>query len=236
MKKRRADISRNQWEPCSQSFADNLLTPYNNHIMWSPNQILCRMHYGAVESWKVALSWNQILDFLTRWHTLKNLILCYRHHNYITFYCFWYPHLQAKTQAHISKVLLDEWRPRLPFPQAKPSAAWWHLLSFHSYPHKLPALRLNTWHRTLREISFVVSGTISSTFKWHQTGGSLFQAYKWRHVQVLHLIHRQSQIADRPRTEFSKWFIMFFYSLFKWLASLISLRPGGFKSPLLLKT
>lgn len=148
--------------------------------------------------------------FLTRWHTLKNLILCYRHHNYITFYCFWYPHLQAKTQAHISKVLLDEWRPRFPFPQAKPSAAWWHLLSFHSYPHKLPALRLNTWHRTLREISFVVSGTISSTFKWHQTGGSLFQAYKWRNVQVLHLIHRQSQIADRPRTEFSKWFIMFF--------------------------
>lgn len=111
MKKRRADISRNQWEPCSQSFADNLLTPYNNYIMWSPNQILCRMHDGAVESWKVALSWNQILDFLTRWHTLKNLILCYRHHNYITFYCFWYPHLQAKTQAHISKVLLDEWRP-----------------------------------------------------------------------------------------------------------------------------
>lgn len=210
MKKRRADISRNQWEPCSQSFADNLLTPYNNYIMWSPNQILCRMHDGAVESWKVALSWNQILDFLTKWHTLKNLILCYRHHNYITFYCFWYPHLQAKTQAHISKVLLDEWRPRLPFPQAKPSAAWWHLLSFHSYPHKLPALRLNTWHRTLREISFVVSGTISSTFKWHQTGGSLFQAYKWRNVQVLHLIHRQSQIADRPRTEFSKWFIMFF--------------------------
>lgn len=103
-------------------------------------------------------------------------------------------------------------------------------------PHKLSALRLNTWLCVLREISFVVAETISSPFKWHQTGGTLFQAYKWASVQVLHPTDRQSQIVDRPRTEFSKWFIMCFYSPFKRLASLISLRPDGFKSPLLLKT
>lgn len=94
---------------------------------------------------------------------------------------------------------------------------------FRAKPHKLSALRLNTWLCVLREISFVVAATISSPFKWHQTGGTLFQAYKWPSVQVLHLIHRQSQIADRPRMEFSKWFIVFFYSPFKRLASLISL-------------
>lgn len=75
--------------------------------------------------------------------------------------------------------------------------------------------------------------TISSPFKWHQTGGTLFRAYKWASVQVCHLTDRQSQIADRPRTE---WFILRFYSPFKWMASLISLRPDGFKSPLLRKT
>ena len=103
-------------------------------------------------------------------------------------------------------------------------------------PHKSSAWRVNTWRAVLREISFVLASTVSSAFKWHQTGGTLFQAYKWASAQVLHLIDRQSQIADRPRTEFSKWFIMCFYSPFKWLASLISLRPDGFKSPLLLKT
>lgn len=45
-----------------------------------------------------------------------------------------------------------------------------------------------------------------------------------------------SQIADRPRMEISKWFIMCFCSTLKRLASLISLRMDGFKSPLLLET
>lgn len=31
--------------------------------------------------------------------------------------------------------------------------------------------------------------------------GTLFSPYKWPSVQVLHLIHPQSQTADRPRTE-----------------------------------
>lgn len=102
--------------------------------------------------------------------------------------------------------------------------------------HTMSALRLSTWVCVLRETSFVVAATISSPFKWHQTGGTLFQTYKRPSVQVLHLIHRRSQTADRPRMEISKWFFMFFYSLFKWLVSLISLRPDGFKSPLLLNT
>lgn len=86
-------------------------------------------------------------------------------------------------------------------------------------PHKSPALRLNTWLWVLREISSAVTATVSSPFKWHQTGGSLFQAYKWQSAQVLHLIHRRSQTADRPRTEFSKWFMVFFcffFHPFKW--------------------
>lgn len=36
---------------------------------------------------------------------------------------------------------------------------------FRAKPHKLSALRLNTWPRALREISFVVAATISSPFK-----------------------------------------------------------------------
>lgn len=50
---------------------------------------------------------------------------------------------------------------------------------FRAKPHKLSTLRLNTWLCALREISFVVAATISSLFKWHQTGCTLFQAYKW---------------------------------------------------------
>lgn len=103
-------------------------------------------------------------------------------------------------------------------------------------PQKLSVLRLNTWLCVLREISFVAAATISSPFKWHQTGGTLFQAYKWPSAQVFHLIHRPSQIRWQDKDAILQTIHNQFYSSLKWLASLISLRPDGFKSPLLPKT
>lgn len=121
------------------------------------------------------------------------------------------------------------------FNKVNPEPCDGSLSPLRAKPHKLSALRLNTWPCALREISFMVAASISSPFKWHQTGGTLFSAYKCPSVQVLHLIHRQSQTTDRPRIEFSKWFIIFFCAPFKWLASIISLRPDGFKPLLLVK-
>lgn len=93
-------------------------------------------------------------------------------------------------------------------------------IPFGAKPPKRSAWRLNTWLCVLRGTSFVVAASISSAFKWHQTGGTLSQAYKWLSVQVLHLTDRQSQNADRPSSDFSKWFITCFYSPFRKLASL----------------
>lgn len=114
---------------------------------------------------------------------------------------------------------------------------WWQLLSLRGPNHR----KCLPWDSILGSVYWErfhlwQQATISSPFKWHQTGGTLFQAYKWTSVQVLHLIHRRSQIRWQDKVGILQIIHNHFESPLKWLASLISLRPDGFKSLLLLKT
>lgn len=133
---------------------------------------------------------------------LSNLILSYRGFSWIiTKLYLILPRSWLKVHISFSKCTEYHFMLASRFNKANLEPCVGSSSPFRAKPHKLSASRLDAWLCALREISFVVAATISSPLKWHQTGGTLFQAYKWPNVQVLHLIHHHSQIADRPKME-----------------------------------